>query len=194
MQWINVWIEASPALGAEAGPAMDTAGAELLRRFRTGDREAFTALYRLHYPAVFRFALNMSGDAAVATEITQDVFVWLIRNPGKFDPQRATLATFLIGVARKLLQRRRRLAFRWLPLRETVAPEAHRDALDTAALRRAIAMLPARYREAIVLCDLESRSYEEAASVVGCAVGTIRSRLHRGRELLARKFRTRTKS
>ena len=54
--------------------------------------------------------------------------------------------------------------------------------------RKAIALLPIRYREAIVLCDLESQSYDAAAATLGCAVGTIRSRLHRGRELLARKF------
>jgi RNA polymerase sigma-70 factor (ECF subfamily) len=62
------------------------------------------------------------------------------------------------------------------------------DTLDTASLRKAIAALPARYREAIVLCNLQGRSYEEAAAVLGCAVGTVRSRLHRGRELLGRKM------
>jgi RNA polymerase sigma-70 factor (ECF subfamily) len=187
------WIERNVDLLAEAQSAMDSANPDrgLLDQFRNGNRDAFTALYRLHDSAVFRFALNMSGDAAAAAEITQDVFVWLIRHPGKFDPDRADLGTFLAGVARKLLQRRRRLAFRWLPLRKTAAPDPG-DAIDAASLHRAIGLLPSRYREAIVLCDLEGRSYEEAAAVVGCAVGTIRSRLHRGRDLLARKFRTRS--
>jgi len=62
------------------------------------------------------------------------------------------------------------------------------EALDAAALRRAIARLPLRYREAVVLCDLESSSYEEAAAALACAVGTVKSRVHRGRELLARKL------
>jgi RNA polymerase sigma factor (sigma-70 family) len=62
-------------------------------------------------------------------------------------------------------------------------------ALDTAALRKAIAALPERYREPVILCDLQGRTYEEAAAVIGCAVGTVRSRLHRGRELLGRKMR-----
>jgi len=55
-------------------------------------------------------------------------------------------------------------------------------------LRRALGELPGRYREAIVLCDLHDLTYLDAASVLGCAVGTVRSRLHRGRALLARRL------
>jgi RNA polymerase sigma factor (sigma-70 family) len=99
-------------------------------------------------------------------------------------------------VARKLLQRRQRSERRWLPFEAAGASQFDtRDsaaevaiAIDAESLRKAIALLPMRYREVIVLCDLESQSYEEAAVTLGCAVGTIRSRLHRGRELLARKF------
>jgi hypothetical protein len=70
-------------------------------------------------------------------------------------------------------------------------PAPHIDpagAIDAESLRKAIALMPLRYREVVVLCDLESRSYEEAAALLDCAVGTIRSRLHRGRELLMRKL------
>jgi RNA polymerase sigma-70 factor (ECF subfamily) len=59
---------------------------------------------------------------------------------------------------------------------------------EAAQLRKAIAALPERYREAVVLCDLEAKSYDEAAAILGCATGTVRSRLHRARELLVRKF------
>jgi len=166
----------------------------LIERFRQGDRDAFTALYRIHHPALFRFALHMTGDTIRAAEITQDAFVWLIHHPGDFDPDRGNLAAFLGGVARKLLQRHERNERRWLPLPE-LEPRDHQDAaadlaraIDTAALRKAIALLPWRYREAVVLCDLESKSYDEAAVLLGCAVGTIRSRLHRARQLLARKL------
>ena len=58
----------------------------------------------------------------------------------------------------------------------------------TTALRRALLELPVRYREAIVLCDLQELSYADAADALGCAVGTVRSRLHRGRALLARRL------
>ena len=56
------------------------------------------------------------------------------------------------------------------------------------ALRRAVLSLPLRYREAVVLCDLQEMTYAEAADALGCAVGTVRSRLHRGRALLAAKM------
>ena len=59
------------------------------------------------------------------------------------------------------------------------------------ALRQAVLTLPVRYREAVVLCDLQEMSYADAAAVVGCALGTIRSRLHRGRALLTVKLTAR---
>jgi RNA polymerase sigma-70 factor (ECF subfamily) len=171
---------------------------DLLRRFGAGDREAFTALYRAHYPAVFRFALYMTGDAIRAGEIVQDVFVWLVHHPGEFDPGRGELPAFLGGVARKLLQRRQNLERRWLPLDEAALAPARGSGAefargmekrqDIAELRKAIAALPERYREALVLCDLEEKSYQQAAEELGCALGTVRSRLHRARELLVRKF------
>jgi RNA polymerase sigma-70 factor, ECF subfamily len=63
------------------------------------DRETFTALYRMHQPAVFRFALSMTGDRAAAAEVTQDVFVWLLHHPDSFDPAPGELNSFLLGVA-----------------------------------------------------------------------------------------------
>jgi RNA polymerase sigma-70 factor (ECF subfamily) len=168
----------------------------LIQRFQAGDREAFTAIYRAHHAAIFRFAFHMTADPVKAAEITQDVFVWLIHHAAEFDPQRGALPAFLGGVARKLMQRRRRTELRWLPFdaagmfrfkaRDSAGEIA--AAIDAESLRKAIARLPVRYREVIVLCDLENQSYDAAAAVLGCVVGTVRSRLHRGRELLARKF------
>jgi RNA polymerase sigma-70 factor, ECF subfamily len=173
----------------------------LVERFRAGEREAFGEIYARHHAAIFRFALGMTADRVKAGELTQDVFVWLVHHAAQFDPARGELGAFLGGVARKLLYHRERDERRWLPLAEaaqrketgntgTEAP----DALDTEALRRAIARLPDHYREAVVLCDLQNRSYEEAAAVLECAVGTVRSRLHRARELLARKLRPRVRA
>jgi RNA polymerase sigma-70 factor, ECF subfamily len=175
---------------AAAIPLHLISDAALIEQFRAGDRDAFTALYSSHYPAVFRFAFHMTADREKATELTQEVFVWLLHHSAEFNPHRGSLPAFLGGVLRKLLQRRQRGERRWLPFHDsTAAPSAGADlAIDAEALRKAIALLPFRYREAIVLCDLESRSYDEAAGILGCAVGTVRSRLHRGRELLARKF------
>jgi RNA polymerase sigma-70 factor (ECF subfamily) len=170
---------------------------DLVERFRGGDREAFAELYRTHFPSVFRFALYMTGDRVRAGEVVQDVFVWLVHHPGEFDPERGDLGAFLGGVARKLLQRRRQMEQRWAPLDVRIpsgdsgfASSLEREQ-DVAQLRKAIAALPEKYREAVVLCDLQGRSYEEAAAPMECAVGTVRSRLHRARELLVRKFQCR---
>jgi RNA polymerase sigma-70 factor (ECF subfamily) len=169
----------------------------LLDRFRQGDSDAFTALYRDHSPAVFRFALHMTGDRGKAAEITQDVFVWLIRHPEKFDSQRGNLAAFLAGVARQCIRRQQRAERRWLPFNNAVLVEDSttvdpNDSIDAETLRKAIALLPLRYREAIVLCDLEGHTYEQTAKLLNCAVGTIHSRLHRAHQLLTRKFHRRT--
>jgi RNA polymerase sigma-70 factor (ECF subfamily) len=166
---------------------------DLLGRFQDGDRDAFTAIYRAHHPAVFRFALHMTGDRHRAAEVTQDVFVWLIHHADSYDPARGELGAFLLGVTRKILQRANWDARRFLPfdgIREAAAAMP-RDESEADELRRAIAALPERYREAVVLCDLEEKSYEEAASLLECALGTVRSRLHRARELLGRKLRAR---
>lgn len=162
------------------------------------DREAFTALYRTHQPAVFRFLVSMAGDQAIAAEVTQDVFVWLIHHPDHFDPARGEPAAFLLGVARKFLQRRGRYERRLVPLPENalsiVQPEPQELESDTEALRTAISALPPLYREVVVLCDLEGLTYEEAAAAVGCATGTVRSRLHRARQFLTRKLDLRKKT
>jgi len=172
---------------------------DLVERFREGDREAFASLYQENFPAVFRFALYMTGDRMRAGEITQDVFVWLVRHAGEFDPKRGNLAAFLGGVARKFLHRYQRIERRWLPLddaaadRTDFAASLERDQ-EAAVLRRAVAALPERYREVVVLCDLQSHSYEQAAAVLGCATGTVKSRLHRARQLLACKFQRQRES
>ena len=172
---------------------------DLVARFRCGDRDAFAALYRQHFPAVFRSAFYITGDRVRAGELTQDVFVWLVHHAGEFDAERGDLAAFLCGVARKFRHRQQRVDSRWIPLDEadvSVRRASDESAFagsleqrqEAAVLHKAIAALPERYREAVIACDLEGRSYEEAAAVLECAVGTVRSRLHRARGLLARKF------
>jgi RNA polymerase sigma-70 factor, ECF subfamily len=170
-----------------------------LARFRAGDREAFTLIYRLHSPAVFRFAMNMTGDRMKAAEVTQDVFVWLIHHSGSYDASRGELGAFLLGVTRKLLLRLLRNERKWAPLDQvgkaagsvlSTSPAARTSDSHTAWLREAIGALPLHYREVVVLCDLEGQTYEDAAGTLDCAVGTVRSRLHRARELLGRKLQS----
>ena len=163
----------------------------LLTRFLEGDRDAFTSIYREHSPSIFRFALHMTGDRDQAAELTQEVFVWLIHHAEDYNPARGELNAFLLGVTRKFLQRSRRHQSRFVPFEdglERSSPEQAEDR-EVVELRSAIAALPERYREAVALCDLEGKSYEEASVLLKCALGTVRSRLFRARELLGRKLR-----
>jgi RNA polymerase sigma-70 factor (ECF subfamily) len=185
-------------LELSALPAVNTGEREMTWSDTIRDRETFTALYRAHQPAVFRFALSMTGDHAVAAEVTQDVFVWLIHHSDRFDPARGELSPFLLGVARKFLLRRgrdeRRLVLFDEKAHAVAAPAAHDPDSDVEALRSAIAALPPRYREIVVMCDLEGLTYEEAAAATGCATGTVRSRLHRARQFLGRKLESKKRS
>lgn len=172
----------------------------LLRRAGKGDEDAFTLLYRRHQAALYRFALRMSGNAWAAEEIVQDVFMTLMRDPKKYDPARGTLGGFLYGVTRnRVLKHLERSPQREVPLEEKnengngsgiVLMDASTPAIQAEKRERveqvwaAVLDLPTDFREAVVLCELEERSYEEAAKMIGCPIGTIRSRLHRGRTLL----------
>jgi RNA polymerase sigma-70 factor, ECF subfamily len=181
----------------------DTGSAdELLPRVAAGDAGAFTDLFRRHRALVFRFALHMTGSRAAADDVTQDVFLAVMRDAGRYEPGRSSEAAWLCGIARNHV-RRRRSEDRFLvplPASGSVDEEAprepgHGDALHglmrderVEVVRRAVASLPLRYREAIVLCDLQEMSYADTAAALGCAVGTVRSRLSRGRALLASKL------
>jgi RNA polymerase sigma-70 factor (ECF subfamily) len=84
----------------------DLADALLLRRIAGGDEDAFAEVYRQKHPALYRFALHMTGNPSVAEDVTQEVFMALIRDPKRFDPTRGTLGGFLFGVARNHLRKR----------------------------------------------------------------------------------------
>jgi RNA polymerase sigma-70 factor, ECF subfamily len=164
---------------------------ELIRLIRNGKEMAFTALYRRHQGPIFRFALHMSGRIEIAEEVTQDVFLELARAPQLYDPKRGNVQAFLIGVARNRVRQRRDDPVSAL-VDILAAPDDPFDdvarSADLRALHAAILSLPIRYREAVVLCDLEELDYETAAGLLGCAIGTIRSRLSRARDLLAAKL------
>jgi RNA polymerase sigma-70 factor (ECF subfamily) len=170
---------------------------DLIAGIAAGDREAFARLYRERRPDVYRFALHMCGSAAQAEDVVQDVFLAVIEDASRYRPGRSGVLPWLLGIARNHVRRwRDRRPVLPLPGEDTA--DGRRLAAESnpvgdltrerqeAALARALVALPARYREAIVLCDLQELSYETAARVLGCAVGTVRSRLHRGRARLAR--------
>jgi len=99
----------------------------LLRQMIAGDEEAFTLLYRRKHPAIYRFALHMSGNAAVADDVTQEVFMTLIRDTKRFDPARGTLGGFLFGIARNHLRKRWEQDKRLAPLFDGAEDFVHHD-------------------------------------------------------------------
>ena len=165
---------------------------ELYRRMRKGDQLAFAELYTRREPGLYRYALHMSGSCPIAEEVTHEVFLRLIGPDAGFDERRGPLEAYLFGIARNLIRITRREKSvgpgRDLPGADDVLGGLIQDEM-TAALYAALRQLPEPYRDAVVLCDLEERSYEDAARLMGCAVGTVRSRLHRARALLAARLR-----
>lgn len=152
-------------------------------------RAAFTALF-LH---------SSGGDRHLAEEITQELFLLLIRRPGKFDSRRGSLSAYLLGAARNLLRqhwKRNRIqveipdddaAGSLLSDDDVFGDLTSREALQ--ALHLAILALPLHYREVVVLCHLEGMEYAEAGQVLGCPAGTVCSRLSRARALLVEKLK-----
>lgn len=178
---------------------------DLLRQVMTGDEDAFTQLYRRRQASVYRFALQMSGSQTLAEDVTQEVFIVLIRDAGRYDPDRGSLSAYLYGIARNHVLRKLEQDRPFVPFidrssdAEEIIPQAmiaEGDPLGDLTrnemireLNDLILSMPPRYREIVVLCDLHEMSYVEAAAVIGCAVGTVRSRLHRARALLLEKLR-----
>src|ERR1700693_6044445 len=167
---------------------------QLFRQLAKGREEAFSALYEKYQGPIFRFAWHMSGNNATAEDVTQEVFMQLIRTPKSYDPAKGSVAGYLFGIARNLTRRRvdrsRRdepLAEDWTEGNESVLASATDLLADLtradplACLQNALETLPGQYREVIVLCDLQEMSYPEAAEVLDCPPGTIASRLHRAR-------------
>ena len=166
--------------------------ATLLGALANGHEDAMGALYQHHGALIYRFSLRMVQDESIAEEITQEVFLALLRQARQFDPALGKLSTWLCGIARRLV---------WKHLERTRRLELIDDANDTRASESAvvvlcrqeaiaivqlgIARLPPHLKAVVVLCELEEMSYEEAAAALDVPVGTIRSRLHRARQRLA---------
>jgi RNA polymerase sigma-70 factor (ECF subfamily) len=169
---------------------------DLLRQALAGDEDAFAALYRMRQGGVYRFALQMTGSGSIADDVTQETFLALLKQGGRYDAARGSLTSFLYGIARNHVRKR---------LAREGSEESQAEDADVAGpggllddltrretieqVRRAVLSLPAQYREAVVLCDLQESSYEDAAVALDCPVGTVRSRLARGRALLAQKLK-----
>lgn len=169
-----------------------------------GCAASFEALYDRRQGGLYRYALRMTGSESAAEDVAQDVFIELMRDGRQFDPARGSLKSYLYGMARHRILRRLERERSHVSI-ETGSEEgegptderlrASEDPfLDLARdemvslVRQAVLSLPPHFREVIVLCHLQEMNYAEAAEVVACPIGTVRSRLARARTLLVEKL------
>jgi RNA polymerase sigma-70 factor, ECF subfamily len=184
--------------------------AQLVEHLKRKDEGAFLALYDRHRLAVYRFLMHMTGSIAAAEDLTQEVFIRILDAMstgaiGQFDSNKGTLEGYLLGIARNLAREEHRKTHRWVPLDNILAfaeenqpPEREGNIWDAAQrliehseltlLYRAILGLPDHYREVVVLCSLQEKSYQEAAVILRCSEGTIASRMNRAKALLSAKL------
>ncbi len=186
-------MEASTLEGAAARDA----DLELAERHRRGDDRAFEEVYARYAGMIYSLALRLAGDPEEAADLTQEAFLRIYRHLGTFRG-RSSLKTWVYQVG--LNQCRSRLgrnrpesqplqeegAAGVAPLRDPGrGPESEALAADTGRrVGDALAALPLAFREAVVLRDIEGLAYEEIAALVGVPVGTVRSRIARGRDQL----------
>jgi RNA polymerase sigma-70 factor (ECF subfamily) len=179
----------------------------LVDLMREGDEDAFVSLYRRRQPDIHKFVFGMSNSRIITEDVTQEVFINLIRYANRFDPTRGSVRSFLYGIAGNCVLQHFERERPYIPYEEEIpgnGSSTFQNALrpdmsnplaelTTAEmlddLRQAVLTLPLKYREAVVLCDLQEMDYVDAAAVMRCPVGTVRSRLHRGRELLLQKLK-----
>jgi RNA polymerase sigma-70 factor (ECF subfamily) len=195
MRWLRRDAPAAAMAGREATDGADRAA--LVAQLLGGDAQVLDRLYRLESGPVYRYALALCGNPAWAADAMQDAFVAFAGRPAGWEPGRGSLGAYLAGSARFALLARWRDARRHVELAEpdddaaaapgdAASPEALLvRAQDQAAVWEALQALPWGFREAIVLVDLQERSYAEAARIAGLELNTLRTRLHRARSRLA---------
>ena len=171
----------------------------LVRRFLDGDTSAFTTLVQRHETRVYNLCLRMLGSPEDALDAAQETFVTALRKLGQFRGE-AAFTTWLHRVAvtacyDELRRQRRRPVLHAIPqdeagerTREPGPPVGdHADAVaGTLDAGAALAQVPENFRAALVLADVQDLPYDEIARILDVPVGTVKSRVHRGRVALAR--------
>jgi RNA polymerase sigma-70 factor, ECF subfamily len=177
--------------------------AELLQLSLRGDENGFRLLYERLKGGIFRYAFYMTNSRSAAEEITQEVFIALMKDGERYQEMQGDVGAFVFGITRNFVRQRERRERAHQPLPDDESAEAFRNLAwegETVpeqlirgelveSVRAAIGSLPEHYRQVVVLCDLCELSYAEAACRLECAVGTIRSRLNRGHAVLAHKLK-----
>ncbi|HEY3366519.1 MAG TPA: sigma-70 family RNA polymerase sigma factor [Symbiobacteriaceae bacterium] len=185
---------------AELQPALSPeAECDLIERCQSGDRAAFEALFQLYRDDVFRFSFLVARDASVAQDVVQETFLKVFRSIGKFQ-FRSSFKSWLYRIAVNesiTMFRRRKVKEDLAPFPDAAQPhnspgaghewqpeEAVLEGEERQLLRRAIGQLDPVHRTVVVLKYFHEFSDTEIALMIGCPPGTVKSRLHRARELL----------
>lgn len=173
--------------------------AELLARVVAGDHEAFNEIMRLHEDRVFSVCLRILGNRESALDAAQETFLAAFRKAGQFRGGSA-VGTWIYRIAVNTCYDQLRKARRRLiePLSPHLDPADHSesDRMEAAGMRpeiqAALASLPPDFRAAVILSDIEGMSLPEAAAILEVPVGTVKSRVFRGRRLLAARLGNRS--
>ena len=174
----------------------------LIDRAVAGDAEAFGEIYFLLRDSIYGFARRMTNETVIAEDITQEVFMFFIKHPEKFDASRGTLFSFLCGVARnKVFNYLKKSGTRLetnnfetedfenlsngngkTPLKELLDKEF------SAKVEESVAKLSPFQREVLILREMQDFSYEEIAEITESEIGVVKSRLYRARRALANEL------
>ena len=170
--------------------------AGLMVRLRTGDRDAFTDLVERHKDAVVNYLTRLTGNRDRAEDLAQETFLRLFRSAGSYSEQ-GLLRAYLFRIATNLVrseerrERRLRLLLPFLGNHRHAEPSAPSGLLRRELHREvaaAVAQLPLRYRVPLVLHEIEGWPYADIARELGCREGTVKSRIHRGRQHLKERL------
>lgn len=182
----------------------------LIKKAKKGDSAAFSDLMEQHFAMIYNLALRMSGNPDDASDLTQEVMIKLFKNIGAFEGK-SKFSTWVYRVASntcldELRKIKRKKTVSLDAEYETEDGSVGYEAEDTAPtpdvsaerselktiVAKAVSRLGEEYRTAVILRDINGLSYTEIAEVIGCSVGTVKSRISRGRanlkEILEKDF------
>ena len=174
----------------------------LIEKAIKGDAKAFSEIYCALRGAIYGFSARMLADFTTAEDVTQEVFVFFIQNPQKYDIERGELLSFLCGVARnRILHRLRKEQSQIEILQEDLGGfdepidlticNPLKNLLDAEFFEKVeagIAKLPLLQREVLILREIEELSYEEISQITETQVSAVKSRLYRARRNLAKEL------